>query len=353
MADAVTLTIGAERHEGWTAVDVTRAIDTMCGSFRLELADRWADRRERFKLEAGADCSIQVAGQTLITGFIDTLSPSLDGAAHPISVAGRDRTADLVDCSALATPGSWRDASIEDIAAELAKPFGITVTANVATGPKLRRFAIQQGETIQAAIERLCRFAGLLAVSTATGSLALIVPAAGPPVVTLTEGINILSAAATHDVSGRFSRYVVKGQAAGDDHANGRTVSQPRGEATDPAVTRYRPLLVIGEEQTTISNAAVRARWEASTRAGRAQSAIVTVQGWRDDAGALFAPNTSVMLDAPALFMHGRMLIQAVSFRLDDRGTVAELTVTPPEAWSQLAIPEVAEASRLNRRHRP
>lgn len=352
MADAVTLTIGGERHDGWTSVDVTRSIDTMCSSFRLDLTTHWADRPTPFKLEAGAACSVQVAGETLITGYIDTVSPRIDEQTRGISLAGRDRTADLIDCSAIASPGSWRDTSIEAIASQLAKPFGVTVVAKAPTGPKLRRFAIQQGETVQAAIERLCRFAGLLAVSTSTGSLALIVPSAAAPVVTLKEGGNILAASADHDVSGRFSRYVVKGQSAGDDHANGKTVSQPRGEAFDPAVRRYRPLLVIAEEQTTLANAGMRARWEATSRAGRAQSAIVTVQGWRNDAGGLFAPNTIATVDSPSLFMAGRMLIQAVSLRLDDRGTVAELTVTPPEAWSQLAVPEVAKASRVDRKHK-
>lgn len=350
MADTVTLTIGGQRYDGWTAVEVTRAIDTMCGSFRLELADRAADQARPFALEAGAACSIQVAGETLITGHIDTLSPTIDAETHPISVAGRDRTADLVDCSAVASPGSWRDTAIEAIAAELARPFGITVTARAPTGPKLRRFAVQQGETIQAAVERLCRFSGLLAVSTAAGDLDLIVPASAAPVVRLVEGGNILSGSADHDVSQRFSRYIVKGQSAGDDHANGATVSRPRGEAADPAVLRYRPLLVIGEEQTTLANAGMRARWEATTRAGRAQSAIITVLGWRDDAGALLRPNTIADVDAPALFMRGRMLIQAVSLKIDERGTVAELTVTPPEAWTQLAIPERAQASKIERK---
>ncbi|WP_198356013.1 phage baseplate assembly protein [Sphingomonas sp. TX0522] len=347
MADAVTLTIGGQRHNGWTAVNVTRAIDTMCGSFRLTLT---YNQPRGFALEAGAACIVQVAGETLITGHIDTLSPSLVPDSRTIEVAGRDRTADLVDCSAVMTPGSWRDTSIEAIAAALAQPFGISVTAKAPTGPKLRRFAIQQGETIQAAIERLCRFAGLLAVSNAAGELELIVPTRAAPVIALVEGGNILSGSADHDVSQRFSRYVVKGQSAGDDHANGKTVSQPRGTATDPAVMRYRPLLVIGEEQTTLANAGMRAQWEATTRAGRAQSAIITVRGWRDAAGALLRPNTMADVDAPTLFMRGRMLIQAVSFKLDQRGTVAELTVTPPEAWSQLAIPERTKASRVERK---
>ncbi|QPT08578.1 phage baseplate assembly protein [Sphingomonas paucimobilis] len=349
--EAVTLTIGGQRHDGWKSIRITRAIDSMCGEFQLGLADRWPDQPSRFALEADAACSVQVAGQTVLTGHIDQLLPTVDGEAHEIVIVGRDRAADLVDCSAVNVPGSWKNIGIAEIAAELAKPFGISVVARATTGPALRKFALQQGETVQAALERLCRFAGLLAVSTSAGGVELIAPAASAPVAAIVDGVNMLSGSATHDVSQRFSTYIVKGQASGDDHANGKTAAHPMAQAGDPAVKRYRPLIVIAEEQSTIANSAVRARWEASTRAGRGQSALIVVPGWRDDRGDLFAAGATVSVTVPRLFIDGLMLIQSVTFVLDERGTVAELVVTPPSAWSQLAIPEQAEASRV-RRHR-
>lgn len=349
--ETVRLTVGGQRHEGWTTIAVTRAIDTMCGHFSLGLTERWADQPTKFALEAGAACTVQVAGETVITGYIDTLDPAIDPDRHGIVIAGRDKAGDLVDCSADAKPGSWKNTTIAAIAGELARPFGIEVVARAATGPALRKFAIQQGETVQAAIERLCRFAGLLAVSTAAGGIELIAPAASTPVAALVEGRNILSGSASHDASERFSTYIVKGQASGDDHANGKTVTHPTARASDPAIKRYRPLIVVAEEQATVANSAMRARWEASSRAGRGQSATIVVPGWRDDRGRLFNPGTTVTLDAPSLFMQGRMLVQSAGFRLDERGTVTELILTPPEAWSQLAIPEKADVSKVKRKH--
>lgn len=351
LSEVVTLAIGGQRHDGWKSIRITRAIDSMCGEFQLTLADRWPDQPGRFALEAGVACSVQVAGDTVLTGYVDQLLPTVDAEAHEITIVGRDRAADLVDCSAVHSPGSWKNIRIEAIAAELARPFGITVQAKASTGPALRKFALQQGETVQAAIERLCRFAGLLAVSTAAGAVELVAPAEARPVAAIVDGVNLLSGSGTHDVSQRFSQYIVKGQASGDDHANGKTVAHPTGSAADPAIKRHRPLIVIAEEQSTIANSGMRARWEASTRAGRSQSAILVVPGWRDDTGQLFAAGATVSVTVPRLFIEGPMLIQAVTFVLDERGTVAELVVTPPSAWSQLAIPEKAEASRV-RRHK-
>lgn len=348
--DDVTLSVGGQRHDGWTSISVTRAIDGLCGGFTLGLAERWADQPTRFVLEAGAACTVQIGGETLISGYIDSLEPSIDPESHGITISGRDRAGDLIDCSAIAKPGSWRDTSIEAIAGELARPFGITVSAMASTGPKLRRFALQQGETVQAAIERLCRFAGLLAVSNAAGNVELIQPSRGAAVETFVQGGNILASSARHDVSGRFSEYLVKGQSAGDDHAHGATVAQPSGTAGDPAIMRHRPLLVIAEEQTTIANAGVRARWEASTRAGRGQSATLTVPGWRRPDGRLRACNTIVRVTSEWLFIDGPMLVQAVTFVKDGRGTVSELSLVPPEAWSQLAVSETAAPSRVGKK---
>lgn len=147
-SETVTLTVGGRRHDGWTSVGVTRAIDTLCGEFTLGLTEGWADRPAAFDLEAGAACTVAVAGETVITGYIDRLSPSIDANGHAIEISGRDRAGDLIDCSAIAKPGSWSNTSIEAIASELAKPFGITVTAKASTGPKLKRFALQQSESV-------------------------------------------------------------------------------------------------------------------------------------------------------------------------------------------------------------
>ena len=348
-SEIVTLTVGGQRHEGWTEVEIVRALDTMAGSFSLTLTERWADQREAFALEAGAACTVAIAGETVITGWIDQLAPSISGSSHTITISGRDRAADLIDCSAIAVPGSWRDTKLETIAAELAKPFGVSVTARADTGPAIRRFALQQGETVQAAIERLCKFAGLLAISPPDGNIDLIAPETSGAVERFELGVSILAGSAAHDVSARFSDYIVKGQASGDDTASGKTVSGPKATAKDPGVKRHRPLLVVAEEQATAANLEKRARWEASTRAGRAQPVTLTAAGWRRPDGKLRDRNTIVDLSAVALFASGQMLVQSVAFRQGREGTRTELVLVPPAAWSQLAIPETAQASRIGK----
>jgi prophage tail gpP-like protein len=348
MTDAVTLTVGGEIHGGWKTVLIDSGIDTLAAQFTVSLADRWPGKPERFALKAGAEAIVKIGADVVISGFIDRLDTSLDANTHPISISGRSRAADLIDCSAVATPGSWRGRKLEEIAAELAKPFGITVTGEVATGAPFKVFALQQGETVFAAIERMLKMRGLLAVSGVDGNVRIVSPDAGKAqAVKLREGRELLNFSASHDVSDRFSDYLVKGQAAGDDNANGKAVAHIKGDARDPGVTRHRPLLIVAEEQGDIATLRKRAAWEATVRAAKAQTVSVEINGWRRPDGKLWAGLDRVDLDAPSALIGGVLLVADVRFELDDRGRRTTLSLARPEAYSQLAIPEEAEASKI------
>lgn len=352
MADALpapraTLKIDGQRYEGWTKLSIVRSIESLCGSFVFEIAAREYTDRPRWPLRSGAECVVEVDGEVVITGYIDDINPQFDDSSYSIGIIGRDRSADLVDCSAVHKPGSWTGKRIEAIAAELAKPFGIDVVAKADTGEAVKRFAIQQGESAYAAIERLARFRGLLAVTNAAGQIELIRPGAGAIVADLVEGQNILSGGANHDVRDRFSDYIVKGQSSGDDQVNGKAAAAIKADARDAAVARYRPLLIVAEDQATTANLRKRAAFEASTRAAKGQRATIPVIGWRAPNGELWRPDQLVSVKSPFLLIDGKMLIVEVNLVKDDRGTVTELTLTPPEAMSLLPVPEGADASAI------
>ncbi len=342
------LKIAGKRYEGWTSIRITRSIESVCGEFTLEIVVREYSDAPRWPLRTGDACIVEIEGETVITGYIDDITPQVDDRGYGIMVSGRDRAGDLVECSALDKPGSWPGKSIEAIAAELARPFGIDVVARVDTGEKVKKFALQQGETVYAAIERLARYRGLLAVSNAAGQVELIRPGQGAAVAQLVEGENILPGSnANHSARDRFSDYVIKGQSSGDDRVNGKAAASIKAEARDPAITRHRPLLVIGEDQSTVANLRKRAAWEASTRAAKAQRGVIPVAGWRAPTGALWRPDLLVGVKAPFLMIDGTMLVSEVALVKDGRGTVTELIVTPPEAWSLLPVPEGADASAI------
>lgn len=345
----IALEVNGVAYLGWTALEVETAIDMMAGTFDLQLATRERTSAMAWPLADGMSCRITLGDEVLLTGHIDLVARSLTPEEYEVRVQGRDATADLVDCSAIHQPGSWTNRRLEAIAAELLEPFGIgldLVGDNPATvtGAPFTRFALQQGESVFDAIERMARYRGVVAFSTGDGRLKLGNPDSGERAGQIVEGQNLLSGDATRSQSERYSRYIVKGQSSGDDQRSGRAVTQVNGDATDAAVARYRPLLLIGEEQADDATLRERAQWEATVRAGRAQPARLSVPGWSDDFGRAWRPGRRAACQCPSLGIDGDMLIERVSLQRDAKqGTISLIDLVPPGAWTQLAQAEAAQ----------
>lgn len=339
--DVVTLTVGGRRFEAWKTVSVAKGIADVAGAFSLEYAERTSETSEPVRVRRGESCVVSVGGETVITGWIDAATPDFDPENRTLRVEGRDKASDLVDCSALNTPGVWRGRTLIQIATDLVKPFGLSIEAAADVGQPFRQFAIEQGETVWDAIERLARFRGLLAVSTAEGGLRFIRPGQARAGFSLRQGVELIAASAGHDGRDRFSTYVLKGQSAGDDEVNGVAAAGPRAEVTDPGVTRHRPLLIIAEEQATLSSLRDRAAWEASRRAAEGETADLTVQGWRDPTGAIWKADQLVRVVSSWLDIDAEMLIADVTFSLTpETGSTTVLRCVPPDAYR----PEPPEA---------
>ena len=347
-AHEIALAVDGRAYLGWTEIAIDRGIDTLVGSFDLALTAKERTGAADWPLLAGRACEIRLAtgsgsGETLITGWIDRVERSLDAEDRSIRVSGRDKAADLVDCSATNVPGSWRNQTLATIAEEIAAPFGVTLDVSGDTGKPLTRFALQQGETAFAALERIARYRGLILFSLGDGRVRLGNPDSGLRAGRLAEGANLKSIETFHDVSERYSAYIVKGQASGDDRRNGKAVAQVTGGAADAAIERYRPLLVVGEEQSDAASLKQRADWERTTRKARSLGISATVPGWFADGGIVWQPGARTVCDSPSCAVAGEWLIERVRLLRGNEGTTSELTLVPPDAWQQLAEPESAE----------
>ena len=326
---------------GWKEVTVRRSIETLVGTFDFGATERYPGPLPQRKMLPGQSCTVELEDEVVITGWIDSVAPAYDADNHSVRVRGRDRAADLVDCSALHKPGEWTEIRMERLAGILAKPFGVTVKADVSTGDRFRKFTLQKGETAWEAIERMARQRGVLVVSDGEGGLLITRAGLSLEGATLkTGGVpRILSGSATYSDVDRFSEYHTRAQASGTDDFFGTAVAQVSAIARDPNVSRYRPLIVMAEEQPGPGKVQERATWEASSRAGRSRRATLTVQGWKAQAG-VWQPNRRVQVDDELLGIQREMLIVAVEHTLGERGTRTTLELARPEAFELLALPE-------------
>lgn len=335
MAD-VALRVNGKEFAGWTSARVTRGIECVAGSFDLEVSERWANQDQPWQIAEGDECSVLLGGVVVLTGYVDRRSISFDADSHTLSVSGRDKTGDLVDCSALLSVWEFNKVSVLKFATRVAEPFGISVAlASGTTEPeRLSKLTIDPGDSAFDAIERACRMAGLLPVSDGAGGLVLMQPNDAWADTALVQGENILSAGADFDASARFARYVVLGQHAGSDEYHGAVAARVRGEARDSDVRRTARVLVVRPEgNATNAHAKRRAEWEAIVRAARGDSVSVVVQGWQQGNGELWPVNALATVRSKALGVDGEMLISQVTYTVDDGGTRTQLTLRRPDAF--------------------
>lgn len=329
------LKVNGAIYGGWKTVRATRSIEQIAGTFDLGISERWAGQPNASPIRPGEPCQLLLDGEPVITGYADESSPGFSAGSHEISVTGRDKTGDLVDCSAIYKGGQWRGVKFEQIARDLVAPFGIKVHVEVDTGDSFSSFSIQPGESVFECMERGARMKALLLISNPLGDLVITRASRHLLPVTLEQGVNIKAARGNFSWKERFSSYIVNGQLkVGPDGETVDSYIGGRGVVRDTVINRYRPLIVLAEEHGAHESLRDRAEWERNVRMGRGNRGSITVQGWRHDGGEIWQPNHLVRVRSPFLWLDADMLIVSCTYSLDDQGgTVTELSIARPEAF--------------------
>ena len=341
MTDDVTVTVAGVALSGWTDVRITRRIDGCPNDFDVGLTERYPGEAAAFLVHPGETCTVAIGADVCITGYIDRFVRSYDRNAHNLTITGRGKTQDLVDCSAVWPGGQIVGTNAQDVASKLAGVYGITVTTlGDNLGPSIPQLNLVHGETSWDIIERTCRYAGLLAYEATDGNLVLANSQDIPASSGFTEGVNVQRARVTSSMDQRFSQvdtYLMSMDTLDDTGQGGNL----KATATDPNVPRFRKLDVIAEAGGGGLDVAIkRGLWEVARRFGRSFVVQVTCDTWRDSAGVLWTPNTVAPVALPALkFVESTLLIGQVEYRRNGaEGTTTTVTLMPPEAFQPQPI---------------
>lgn len=372
VTDRISLRMGGQVWRTWSTFELPRDLSEISGGFHVGLRDAarhtsfpWADLMDaRTQVTAGLEVTVEIDGEPVLKGWVDDIAPRCGGGQVSVSVSGRDKTCDLIDCAATVKgPWEYRNQTIDKIIAAIVKPFGLTVRADVDLGAPIDRVCLDVGETAMSAIEKLCRQRQVLVLSDGVGGIVLTRGGkARGPADLIFPGGNVIESAGCDSMRERFSEYHVVAQA---EKAGGKrkkkpakldVTAQPLGEgggsggssggggsyeqagakivgtAKDDAIQRYRPMVVLARNQCDAKVAQAQAEWMARTARAAAQKLDYPVLDFRAN-GTLWRPNELVMVQDTFQAINRDMLVAGLVYSHGAQGPVTRLRVTGPEAF--------------------
>lgn len=321
------------RHDDWISAEVELSLDSLAHRFSL----RYLDQRESVQtdnptpsIQIGSPCTLSILDDggildNVITGYVDKLRQTLSGNERVWTADGRSKTGDLVDCSAIHKTGTWKQKTAKEIIRDLCEPFEIGVSSDTDT-ERSSRFAIEEGETVFDAIDRLCKVRGLLPITLPNGNLHLTRIAETPPVRFPIE--QAYDRKIEQDFSNRFSDYL--------SHA---TDVDGKGSKQDTVVERYRPLVIVPEFQSTPAQRTTRVQWELAVRAGRSERYHCTMIGLTDPDGGLYLPGKLYAVEDTRLEVSDSLVVARSVMRVGETEAVTDLELCRPESFALREYP--------------
>ncbi|EAA5486996.1 baseplate protein [Salmonella enterica subsp. enterica] len=339
MMNNVELKVDGKIFSGWTSVTVNRSIETMAGYFDLGVNVQTST--DLSSLAPGKPFTLSIDGQTVITGYTDGRRRQMGADSMKITIAGRDKTADLIDCAAIYKGGQWKKRTLEQITRDLCQPYGVAVRwelTDAESAAPFSSFTLDHSETVYEALGRAARARGVLITSNAAGDL-VFTRADESHSDRLVLGENLLSVDFDEDYRDRFSEYTVKGHGRSNgkvgDTVDARTIASQKGTATDSAITRYRPMIILADSKIDAQSATARALREQRRRLAKSVTFEAQLDGWTRSNGQIWMPNILAEIDASKFAIQtGPLLVSKVVLTLDDReGVKTTLTLAPRDGF--------------------
>jgi len=343
------LIINNQKYSGWLDITLKRSIENLCGEFSVSITDRFTPAGKPFFVVEQDRVEIKIDNNKMLTGYVDRVAPSYGPSGTTIVIEGRDKTADLVDCSAVHDPGSFKNTTFENMVKILIRPFNISAIFPTDLPKEKFNLKISSGDSIFQLLDRLASKYGLLLQTNINGELIFMKNEFSRADTGLAIGDNIITIAPDYNVTDRFLNYIVRGQNATEGKgAWGKSQPQIVGRASDGGILRNRVLLLQAETNATAASCRARAQWEAAIRRARAVTAAAEVQGWyQTGSNKLWEINKIINVNAPQVYIENTdLLISSIEFKKSTAGTTTRLGLVPDDSYLREPFKEEAEGGK-------
>lgn len=314
----VTAENGGNQITGWESVSITRTLDAAAGTFTLDVYDNAPE----YLVDVNLPIEIFIDDNKIITGWVDNEDISISSNSYSYSVSGRDKTADIIDCSQIDKPFVFSNQTLGQVAEKLCSPFGIKVIKKTDTDI-YKSLTIEQGQAIYTFLDEYAQKQGYIINSNVDGDLVIYNPTNFKTLGNIVEGYNVLSLSKKTKLDGLYSDYMVKGKS---QYTNAISTIK------DMSIKRYRPILITPEKPVTNKTAKERAVWEKLIRISRSISINITLDSWYLDE-KIILPGYIVNLDSSTLRFNSELLIKTVTYNLSNSEYTADLELVDPKSY--------------------
>ena len=364
--DGVQIYIDAngKTFTGWLESTIERSLENLAGTFTIPVSQ---DPTQPPSVVRGDAVVVRIGSTVLVTGYVLATGGAVSRSDSGLSITGRDRTGDLVSCSAIHQGGMWASSSIKKIAADLCKPFGIDVVVAPGTdlGAAITGFKLEHGETVANALARAARLRGVLVTTDGKGKLLITKAGKTRFEGAVVVGENVIKVDDIGSDAERYSHYIAVGQGGGVGalkilSVNATATANPSPAGTtgttaskggnrknpghktvvvDPEVRRYLPLIVKAEGHSSPAELEQLATHTMRVKRGHSVGFKYLIEGWTWR-GKPWPVNARVAVYDRANGFDGQeMLICSVKSSVTrDKGDTTELLLRPIDAYDTLPI---------------
>jgi prophage tail gpP-like protein len=338
--DDIILCVDGNRYSGWERIVITRSMEQGPHEFELELTNAWRATGHK-RVRAGFTTEIYCDADLVISGFIDDVAPEYDAEQQTLVVKGRSLLGDLVDCSLVGK--QFAGLKLDDIARAICKPFGIKVVVLTDVGAAFSNAKLDDGQSPWEFLDSLARIRAVRLMDI-DGSLVLTRAGTELSQTALVLGENILKASGQFSARERFGEYLIVGK-NGSSWGDTASTVHVQARSNDDKVRRYRPVVIVADDDGAHQDFQRQADWTRNTHFGRGEQIVYTVAGWRDADNKIWSPNTRVrVVDGYQDINEERMIVEARLYQ-DEQGKRSELMVMPREAIELVPLPEKKDKS--------
>ena len=348
--DKIKVKVNGSEFGGWTTADISKSVEDICGTFSLTVINSWSEMDENPQIKAGDLVEIYMyddvkkTEQIIMTGYVDIETPGFNNNGTFLNIAGRDVTCDLVDCTTV-PPFNRKGLTPVDLIFELLNPpeedglvpfekVGLSYSADLLELPQYEDYKVSADSKISDEIKKISNRYGFLAYTNENGQLTLTTKTRLESKIVLEEGVNVMSASKSYDMSKDYHRITVYSQKNDDGDTGKKNTKSPNIDSEFP---RYRPLNVIHSSDTDEKSTEDKAKWIKRSITSSSTEVRVEVVGWQSTLGEPYAINTAVTCKIPSIGidLSYNFMIKSLSFMMSEDGQKTRMVLVHKDVYNE------------------